>query len=156
MTKSPDARVSAVAQQDLRHLGSTGSIPSPAQWVKYLALSQWRLRLQLQLRSDPWPGNSIFGGAAKKEKRGKKVTRSDALAIKDIQTSGHHTRPLRWVHRHTWQGSSQPRDYIRSPCASVLCAYWTVTLRKSMGLGARARYLVFPAPAAHALDVCVA
>ena len=36
-----------------------GSIPGPAQWVKDLALPQLQSSLQLRLRSDPWPGNSI-------------------------------------------------------------------------------------------------
>ena len=49
-----------------------GFIPSPAQWIKDSALSQLRLRLQLQLRSDPWPGNSVCHGAAKKKKKKKK------------------------------------------------------------------------------------
>ena len=35
--------------------GSTGLIPSLAQWVKDLALQQLWRRLQLQLRFDPWP-----------------------------------------------------------------------------------------------------
>lgn len=38
-------------------------IPRPAQWVKDLILPQ------LRLRADPWLGNSICQGAAKKEKR---------------------------------------------------------------------------------------
>ena len=38
-----------------------GSIPGRAQWVKDRALPQ------LQLGSDPWPGNSICHRAAKKE-----------------------------------------------------------------------------------------
>ena len=48
----------------------TGSIPSRAQWVRDPTLLQLRLRLQLWLGSDPWPGNSgnFFGRAAKKEK----------------------------------------------------------------------------------------
>ena len=50
----------------------TGSIPSPAQWIMHLALPQLWFRSQLQLRSDSWPRNSIFRGAAKKEKKKKK------------------------------------------------------------------------------------
>ena len=45
------------------------SIPGPAQWVKDPALPQLWLRLQLWLRSDPWPGNSICLRAAKSEKK---------------------------------------------------------------------------------------
>ena len=51
----------------------TGSTPSPAQRVKDPVLPQLQLRLQLQLRSDPWPRSSIHGGAAKKEKEKKKI-----------------------------------------------------------------------------------
>ena len=62
------------------HCGATGSaaswecrdaglIPGPTQWIKDLALPQLQHRSQLQLRSDPWSGNSICLGAAKKEKK---------------------------------------------------------------------------------------
>ena len=37
----------------------TGSIPSPAQWVKDLVLPLLRLSSRLRLRSDPWPQNCI-------------------------------------------------------------------------------------------------
>ena len=40
----------------------TGSIPSPAQWVKDLALLKLWLRWRLQLGSDPWFGSSICWG----------------------------------------------------------------------------------------------
>ena len=43
-------------------------IPGPAHGVKDMALLQLQHRLQLQLRSDPWPGKSICHGVAKKEK----------------------------------------------------------------------------------------
>ena len=49
-----------------------GSIPGPAQWVKDLVLLQLQRRSQLQLRSDPWPGNPICRGVAKKEKKKKR------------------------------------------------------------------------------------
>ena len=39
---------------------------APAQWVKYLALLQLQLRLQLQFRSDPELGNSMSQGGLKK------------------------------------------------------------------------------------------
>ena len=45
--------------------------PQPAQWVKDPALPQLWLRSHLQLRSDPWPRNSICHKAAKNG-RGKK------------------------------------------------------------------------------------
>ena len=51
----------------------TGSIPVPAQWVKDPALPQLQCRWQLWLGSDPWPGNSICCGVAKKEKKDKNV-----------------------------------------------------------------------------------
>ena len=65
-----------MSQWDWWHLWSTGiQVPSPglAQWAKDLALPELRLQLrsQLQLGSDPWPGNSICHGAAKKEKKKK-------------------------------------------------------------------------------------
>ena len=50
----------------------TGSIPSPAQWFKDLALPQLRRRSQLPAGSDPWPGNSRCHWVTKKEKKKKK------------------------------------------------------------------------------------
>ena len=47
-----------------------GWIPSLAQWVKDLELPQLQVKLQLWLRSDPWPGNSICQRVAKKKKKG--------------------------------------------------------------------------------------
>ena len=41
-------------------------IPGLAQWVEDPALLQLWCGLQLQLRTDPWPGNSICHRAAKK------------------------------------------------------------------------------------------
>ena len=41
--------------------------PTPAQHVKNLELLELQHRSQLQLRSDPWPGNSICRGEAKKK-----------------------------------------------------------------------------------------
>ena len=38
-----------------------------AQWVRDPALLHLWRRLQLQLGSDPWPGNTIFQKAAKKQ-----------------------------------------------------------------------------------------
>ena len=43
------------------------SIPGPVRWVKDLVLLQLWYKLQLQLRFDPWPGNAICHGLAKKE-----------------------------------------------------------------------------------------
>ena len=56
-----------------------GSIPSQAQRVKDLALPQLLFRLQLQLKSDSWPGNSICGRAAKKKKKKEKKRKSEEV-----------------------------------------------------------------------------
>ena len=66
-----------MVQRDWQHLGSPGTLPRAprsglAQWVKDAALPQMLLGLQLQLRSDPWPWNSICHGSAKKEKEKKR------------------------------------------------------------------------------------
>ena len=45
-----------------------GSIPNLELWVRDPTLPQLWFRLQLWLGSDPWPGNSIYHGAAKKKK----------------------------------------------------------------------------------------
>ena len=57
-------------------LGALGSRVNPwsAQWVRDPVPTQPQLRLLLWLRYDPWPGNSICQGAAKKEKEKKKRT----------------------------------------------------------------------------------
>ena len=47
----------------------SGSIPTLAQWVKDLVLSQLQLRSQLQLGSDPWPRHSICPGEGEKKKK---------------------------------------------------------------------------------------
>ena len=52
--------------------GIGGSIPSLSWWVKDLALMQLWCELQLWVRSDPWPENSICHRAAKKRKGGRK------------------------------------------------------------------------------------
>ena len=51
----------------------TGSIPSLAWWVKVPGLLQLQGKSQLWLESDPWPGNSIYHGVAKKKKKKKKI-----------------------------------------------------------------------------------
>ena len=63
--------VSAVAQWDWQHLGSTGmQVQSLAQHHGLrIPLLQLQLRWQLQLGSDPWPRNSVcFFGVAEKRK----------------------------------------------------------------------------------------
>ena len=58
----------------------TGSITGPAQWVKDLVL------LQLQLRPDPQPGNSICHEAAKKKKsRFKTITSRSSLVAQRVK-----------------------------------------------------------------------
>ena len=47
----------------------TGLTPSPAQWVKDLALLELWLRSQLWLRSDPLPGTPYAVGWPKKKKK---------------------------------------------------------------------------------------
>ena len=59
-----------MAQWHRQHLCSAGH-SGVAQRVRDLVLPQLWRRSQLWLRSDPWPGNSICRGAAKKEKRKK-------------------------------------------------------------------------------------
>ena len=61
-----------MAQFDQWHLWSTGTqVQSPAQHsgLKDPGLLQLQHRLQLQLGSDPWPGNSICCRVAKKERK---------------------------------------------------------------------------------------
>ena len=74
-----------------------GSMPRLALWVKDLAKLQLRLRLQLHLSSDPWPGNSICEAAAingKKEKRSPR--REGGLQVTWVPSCGPHvTRPQR-------------------------------------------------------------
>lgn len=53
------------SEVSLQHWVS-GSFPGLAQWVKELMLPQLRHRLQLWLRSDAWPGNSMCLGVAKR------------------------------------------------------------------------------------------
>ena len=65
------------AQWDQQCLCSTRTqvqSPGPAQWVKDPALLQLWQRLQLWLRSDPWPRNYICYGAERK-KEGRKEGR---------------------------------------------------------------------------------
>ena len=59
----------------------TGLIPAPAQWVVDLALPQLQLGLQLRLRSDPWPRNSMCCGAVKKKKKKKKKRRRQMVGF---------------------------------------------------------------------------
>ena len=61
-----------MVQGDWWYLGHTGtqvrSSAALAQLVKDLAWLPLQLRSRLRLGSDPWPGNSICLGVAKKEK----------------------------------------------------------------------------------------
>ena len=58
-------------------------IPGPAQWVKDLVLPQLQHTLQLRLEFDPWPGNSIYPGAVKKEEKNK-TSKGNILRIPTI------------------------------------------------------------------------
>ena len=53
-------------------LQDAGSIPGLAQWDKGFGVAAAAAKSQVWLRSDPWPGNSICRGAAKKVKKKKK------------------------------------------------------------------------------------
>ena len=68
------SRCGAMGMMSLEYW-DTGSILSPTQGVKDLVLPYLWRRSQLQLRSDPWPGNSICHGAAKKENKQTKKPR---------------------------------------------------------------------------------
>ena len=59
-----------------------GFISGPAQWLKGSVLPQLWCRLQLQLRSDPWPRNSMCHGVTKKEKKGKKKKKKKIQTFK--------------------------------------------------------------------------
>ena len=52
-------------------------IPGPPQWVKDLVLLQLLRRWQMQLKSDPWPRNSIYVG-------GKKLTKLYIFRFHDM------------------------------------------------------------------------
>ena len=81
-----------MVQWDWRHLGNlhlhAGLIPSPAQGVKDPALPQLWLRLQLQLGSDPWARNSIWFGAARKEKKKNQIIMALLMVGLFPQTDG--------------------------------------------------------------------
>ena len=58
--------VPALAQRNQQHLGSTGmQVQSVAQHSGLRTQPQLWLRWRLQLRSDPWPGNSLCHKEAK-------------------------------------------------------------------------------------------
>ena len=69
--------VPAMAQCDQWRLGT--QVRSVVLWVKDLVLLQLRLRSQLLLGSDSWPGNSICQGVAKKGKKKKEGRLRDRL-----------------------------------------------------------------------------
>ena len=69
--KNIESGVPATAQWDRRHLRSTWmQVQSPAQHSRLrIQHCSSANRLQQRLRSDPWPWNAIWHGAAQKEKR---------------------------------------------------------------------------------------
>ena len=74
-----------MAQRDWQHLCTARmQVRSPVQYsgLKDLVLPQMQHRSQLQLRSDPWPRNSICCGAAKKEGKKKFL-----LQVQNIQST---------------------------------------------------------------------
>ena len=74
-SKADAAGVPDAVQWDQWHLGSTETqVPSPAghSGLKIWRLLQLRLRSQLGLKSDPWPGTSMCHGVTKKEKKKKR------------------------------------------------------------------------------------
>lgn len=66
----------------------TGSIPGLIQWVKDLALLQLQHRSQPWFRSDPWPGNYMCCGVAK---RGVGGGRSTNQRVKKFLGSSCHS-----------------------------------------------------------------
>ena len=69
-----------MAQQERQCLGSARmQVRSPAPWAEDPALPQLRLRLQLRLRSDPWPRTHMPRGGRKKKAGGNKRV----LLVKD-------------------------------------------------------------------------
>ena len=58
-----------------------GLIPSPAQWVKDPALPQLRLRLRLQLGSDPWPRSSKCHRSPPPQKKRTLLNRKNQIEI---------------------------------------------------------------------------
>ena len=78
--------IPAVAQRDQQHLCSTRMhvrSPDGHSGLKGLVLPQLRRRSQLQLGSDPWLGNSMCCGVAKKgEKKERKRERERELGLK--------------------------------------------------------------------------
>ena len=102
----------------------TGSIPSPAPWLKDPELLQLQLRWQPPLGSDPWPENSICCGAARKKGRegGRSTYSVPAVAqqVKDPMLSLWQHSGLRIQHCHSC-GISQSygSDSIIGPEISI-------------------------------------
>ena len=98
----------------LRSAGKHVWSPSQAQWVKDLVLTQLRLRWQIGLGSDPWPGNSICLGAAKKEKEKKKKSHVKyATYLKHLQS---RKSPVGLLCNRITQS--------RSICLRSICVCW--------------------------------
>lgn len=83
-----------------------GLILSPAQWIKDLALPRLWHRMQLWLRSDPCPQNSICSRAAKRYKKNP--------VVKAQGVRGSCSFALRWSGK-AFQGIKHLRIYLK-PC----------------------------------------
>ena len=87
-----------MAQWDQQRLCSSRTqVPPPAQWIKDLALPPLWHGLQLWLGADPWPGNSMCHGVAKKEGKFKRRTLSREKHHIDL----YHVRMCTHTHTHT-------------------------------------------------------
>ena len=82
-----------------------GSIPGLAQWVKDPLLLQLQLQLRSRLRlgSDPWPGNSICHGAAKKKKKKNTIVTLDGEnQMKTKQNISIHSNCIHIWFKEAW------------------------------------------------------
>ena len=75
------SRSSPVVQWDWRRLWRAGMQVQVqwVQWIKDLALPQHRHGLQLGLRSDPWPRDSICWGNGQQEKKKRKTNKEKCI-----------------------------------------------------------------------------
>ena len=126
--------------------------PWLAQWVKDPLLLQLCPRWQLWLRSDPWPGNSICHGVAKKKKH---TTRSSSENKnlsnsmnfwKTFQKFPDFPEDISGRHFSVWKSTEwqKPRICLRGlagnrGASSVLEAFWGCGFREVPGVKQRWR-----------------